>query len=100
MVDAVGPGVTHPAVGDRVVVYHLIGCGHCEHCRRGEPGFCREMQGFNWVRDGVDAEYVVVPARSTRCRCPTTLTLRTGHCCPAIWGRGLPRHARRGRPAT
>ena len=64
VVDAVGPGVTHPAVGDRVVVYHLIGCGHCEHCRRGEPGFCREMQGFNWVRDGVDAEYVVVPARN------------------------------------
>ena len=23
------------------------------------------MQGFNWVRDGVNAEYVVVPARST-----------------------------------
>ena len=65
MVDAVGPGVTYPAVGDRVVIYHLIGCGHCEHCRRGEPGFCREMQGFNWVRDGVNAEYVVVPARST-----------------------------------
>ncbi len=65
VVDAVGPGVTHPAVGDRVVVYHLIGCGHCEHCRRGEPGFCREMQGFNWVRDGVNAEFVVVPARST-----------------------------------
>ena len=64
MVDAVGPGVTYPAVGDRVVVYHLIGCGHCEHCRRGEPGFCREMQGFNWVRDGVNAEYVVVPARN------------------------------------
>ena len=64
VVDAVGPGVTHPAVGDRVVVYHLIGCGHCEHCRRGEPGFCREMQGFNWVRDGVNAEYVVVPARN------------------------------------
>ncbi len=64
VVDAVGPGVTYPAVGDRVVVYHLIGCGHCEHCRRGEPGFCREMQGFNWVRDGVNAEYVVVPARN------------------------------------
>ena len=65
VVDAVGPGVTYPAVGDRVVIYHLIGCGHCEHCRRGEPGFCRDMQGFNWVRDGVNAEYVVVPARST-----------------------------------
>ena len=64
VVDAVGPGVTYPAVGDRVVIYHLIGCGHCEHCRRGEPGFCREMQGFNWVRDGVNAEYVVVPARN------------------------------------
>ncbi len=64
VVDALGPGVTHPAVGDRVVIYHLMGCGHCEHCRGGEPGFCRDLQGFNWVRDGVDAEYVVVPARN------------------------------------
>ncbi len=64
VVDAVGPGVTYPAVGDRVVVYHHIGCGHCAHCRRGEPGFCRERQSFNQVRDGVDAEYVMVPARN------------------------------------
>ena len=63
VVDAVGPGVVHPKIGDRVVAYHLIGCGACEHCRAGEPGFCQDLQGFNWVRDGVDAEYVVVPAR-------------------------------------
>ena len=63
IVDAVGPGVLHPKIGDRVVAYHLIGCGACEYCRAGEPGFCRDIEGFNWVRDGVNAEYVVIPAR-------------------------------------
>ena len=65
VVESVGPGVTHPKVGDRVVVYHLPGCGHCEHCRRGEPGFCPEIKGFSRFRNGGDAEYMVLPARNS-----------------------------------
>ena len=29
VVTAVGPGVEHPHVGNRVCVYHRLGCGHC-----------------------------------------------------------------------
>ena len=63
VVDEVGRGVTYPSVGDRVVIYHHMGCGHCQYCQRGEPGFCDEM--FPRVRSqhGADAQYVVVPAR-------------------------------------
>jgi threonine dehydrogenase-like Zn-dependent dehydrogenase len=32
---AVGPGCVRLAEGDRVVVYHIAGCGICEQCRRG-----------------------------------------------------------------
>ncbi|MBM4436658.1 MAG: alcohol dehydrogenase catalytic domain-containing protein [Actinobacteria bacterium] len=64
VVEAVGPGVVHPKLGDRVVVYHLAGCGHCVHCRRGEPGFCAEIRSFSRVWHGSDAESMVLPARN------------------------------------
>ena len=31
----VGPGCRRFAVGDRVIVYHISGCGVCNDCRRG-----------------------------------------------------------------
>ncbi len=33
-------------VGDRVIVEHLFGCGHCRWCLVGEYRFCREGQGY------------------------------------------------------
>ena len=65
VVDAVGPGVLHPQVGARVAIYHLVGCGHCVHCRRGEPGFCTQISSFGRVRQGTNAEFIVIPGRST-----------------------------------
>jgi hypothetical protein len=35
-----GPGVTRLRVGDRVVVYHISGCGQCDECRRGYQISC------------------------------------------------------------
>jgi threonine dehydrogenase-like Zn-dependent dehydrogenase len=32
---SVGPGYRQVSVGDRVVVYHIAGCGVCEECRHG-----------------------------------------------------------------
>ena len=32
---AVGPATKRLAVGDRVVIYHIAGCGVCEECRHG-----------------------------------------------------------------
>ena len=34
---AVGHGVPPSAVGDRVVVYHIVGCGVCDECRMRLP---------------------------------------------------------------
>ena len=37
---AVGPGYRQVSVGDRVVVYHIAGCGVCEECRHGSMIGC------------------------------------------------------------
>lgn len=39
IVEAVGPGVTSPAVGDHVVLGWPF-CGECRNCREGEPRYC------------------------------------------------------------
>ncbi len=64
IVDAVGPGVGYPAVGDRVVVYGIVGCGHCVHCRRGEDVFCGEAEHFSRHRHGTNAAYLLAPAHN------------------------------------
>lgn len=42
VVDAIGPGVTSLAVGDKVVLTPVAVCGRCYWCTRGEPGGCVE----------------------------------------------------------
>lgn len=62
---AAGPG-THLAVGDRVVVYHIAGCGRCDECRRGYEIDCTspERAAYGWQRDGGHAEYLLAEERS------------------------------------
>ncbi|WP_024793982.1 Zn-dependent alcohol dehydrogenase [Tomitella biformata] len=45
IVEAVGPGVTMPAVGDHVVLTTLATCGQCAPCTSGHPTMCRESFG-------------------------------------------------------
>ncbi|MCA1004882.1 Zn-dependent alcohol dehydrogenase [Rhodococcus hoagii] len=45
IVEAVGPGVTMPAVGDHVVLSTLATCGQCASCTSGHPTMCRESFG-------------------------------------------------------
>ncbi|GAB94514.1 threonine dehydrogenase-like Zn-dependent dehydrogenase [Kineosphaera limosa] len=59
---AVGAGVRRMSVGDRVVVYHIAGCGVCEECRRGYEVGCHEpfRAAHGWQRDGGHADYILV----------------------------------------
>ena len=64
IVAAVGPHVAHPAVGDRVCVYHRVGCGHCMDCRSGNAAFCDDIRGaFGRTQDGSHADYMLTEAR-------------------------------------
>lgn len=63
---AVGPGCLRLAEGDRVVVYHIAGCGMCEQCRRGYLIGCTDpaRAAYGWQRDGGHAEYLLAEERT------------------------------------
>lgn len=62
IVDAVGDGVSHLAVGDHVVADPVIACGHCYPCRIGRPNVCANLQVLGVHRDGGFRAEVVLPA--------------------------------------
>lgn len=58
---AVGQGCRERRVGDRVVVYHIAGCGMCEECRRGYEVACHSSfrAAHGWQRDGGHAQFLL-----------------------------------------
>jgi threonine dehydrogenase-like Zn-dependent dehydrogenase len=57
-----GPGCRRFKVGDRVIVYHISGCGVCNDCRRGYMISCTSpayRRAYGWQRDGGMAEYMI-----------------------------------------
>jgi threonine dehydrogenase-like Zn-dependent dehydrogenase len=57
-----GPGCRRFGVGDRVIVYHISGCGVCNDCRRGYMISCtsaKYRRAYGWQRDGGMAEYMI-----------------------------------------
>ena len=80
IVDAVGPGVLAPRVGDAVALAWVTGCGRCRACASGAPALCEIGSHLHRMPDGSSrlrargrelthfmatacfAEHVVVPA--------------------------------------
>ena len=52
VVEALGPGVESLKVGDRVGIEaeHLVGCGHCRECKRGDYHICPQRGMVNGAR--------------------------------------------------
>ena len=64
LVEVVGDGVTHLAVGDRVGIPWLAySCGECDYCRSGRENLCRDARFTGYQMDGGYAEYAVADAR-------------------------------------
>jgi threonine dehydrogenase-like Zn-dependent dehydrogenase len=58
----IGPGCRRFGVGDRVIVYHISGCGVCNDCRRGYMISCTSekfRRAYGWQRDGGMADYMI-----------------------------------------
>jgi threonine dehydrogenase-like Zn-dependent dehydrogenase len=58
----VGPGCRRFQEGDRVIVYHISGCGVCNDCRRGYMISCtseKYRRAYGWQRDGGMADYLL-----------------------------------------
>jgi threonine dehydrogenase-like Zn-dependent dehydrogenase len=57
-----GPGCRRYKEGDRVIVYHISGCGLCNDCRRGYMISCaseKYRRAYGWQRDGGMADYLL-----------------------------------------
>jgi propanol-preferring alcohol dehydrogenase len=63
IIKAVGEGVTHRAVGERVAIPWLgHACGRCDYCIKGWETLCESQQNTGYSRDGGFAEYVAADA--------------------------------------
>ena len=56
-----GGGLRRFKKGDRVIVYHISGCGVCNDCRRGYYISCKSKyrRAYGWQRNGGMAEYIL-----------------------------------------
>lgn len=61
---AVGKNVGHVREGDRVTLDSVVGCGHCDLCRRCRSQFCAEGFEFGISRDGGCQDYLIVPKKN------------------------------------
>lgn len=62
-IEALGAGVTHLALGERVGVPWLgATCGHCRFCRSGHENLCDEPGFTGYTIDGGYAEFAVANA--------------------------------------
>src|SRR3954462_11224676 len=63
---AAGPGCTRFRAGDRVLLYHIAGCGTCHDCRLGYMISCTspERAAYGWQRDGGHADYLLAEERT------------------------------------
>jgi len=75
-----GPGCRRFKAGDRVIVYHISGCGVCNDCRRGFMISCTSptyRRAYGWQRDGGMAEYMIAEEKDL-IALPDTLTYTDG----------------------
>jgi threonine dehydrogenase-like Zn-dependent dehydrogenase len=58
---AVGEGCKRFKAGDRVILYHISGCGVCNDCREGYMISCTSdhRAAYGWQRDGGHADYLL-----------------------------------------
>lgn len=66
IIERVGPGVRRFKEGDRVVIYHIAGCGLCRDCRSGWMISCSQPQraAYGWQRPGGHADFLLADERT------------------------------------
>jgi len=79
VIEQVGPGVEQFSPGDRVIVYHIAGCGLCHDCRAGWMISCSSSRraAYGWQRDGGHAPFLLAD-QHTLVRLPDQLTYLDG----------------------
>jgi threonine dehydrogenase-like Zn-dependent dehydrogenase len=75
-----GAGCRRFREGDRVIVYHISGCGLCNDCRRGYMISCtseKYRRAYGWQRDGGMAEFLLAEEKDL-IRLPDELSYADG----------------------
>lgn len=82
-----GSDVHRVRVGDRVVVYHISGCGQCHECRRGYQISCSSpaRAAYGWQRDGGHADLLLAQERDLL-PLPDEVTFLDGACVACGFG--------------
>ncbi len=75
----VGEGLKRFKKGDRVIIYHISGCGVCNDCRRGYYISCtsEHRKAYGWQRDGGMAPYILADEKDL-IALPDELTYKDG----------------------
>ena len=86
-IEAVGPGCKQFAAGDRVVIYHISGCGVCDECKMGYMISCRSPHraAYGWQRDGGHAQYLLAE-ENTCVKLPDSMSYVDGALCACGFG--------------
>ena len=74
-----GEGLKRFKKGDRVIVYHISGCGVCNNCRRGYYISCTSpfRAAYGWQRNGGMGEYILADEKDL-IALPDELTYKDG----------------------
>lgn len=83
----VGPGCVRLSPGDRVVVYHIAGCGQCRDCSDGYFVSCTSPRraAYGWQRDGGHAD-LLLAEENTCVVLPDSLSYVDGACVACGFG--------------
>lgn len=79
IVVAEGVGLKRFKKGDRVIIYHISGCGVCNDCRRGYYISCKSehRKAYGWQRNGGMAPYILADEKDL-IALPDELTYKDG----------------------
>lgn len=82
-----GPGCKRFKAGDRVVIYHISGCGVCDDCQHGYMISCHGdfRAAYGWQRDGGHAPYLLAE-ENTCIALPDSLSYIDGALCACGFG--------------
>ena len=64
IVDLVGKGVKKIREGDKVTVYHYLGCGHCADCAAGDLMWCGHARAYGAHIQGSHADFIIADERN------------------------------------
>ncbi len=83
----VGPMCREFKEGDRVVIYHISGCGVCDECKKGYMISCQSKHraAYGWQRDGGHADYLLAE-ENTCVRLPDSMSYLDGALCACGFG--------------